>query len=517
MNRCDGCAAAVWAQWPVVHCAICFIMICAAATSAGHPDRSATRADLGAAYIEIDRALLDRMRNPGLDDAQIASVNRAFDRASMQFFAGGFSAAIREIHAALATVVDDSADDPRLRSVVAEVQPPVWWPARTDVPALRLRSLYAVEGDTLDEVEGVLELIIENEVGDVVARCPLDGRDAEPGLEGGTVAISLPVDALVPGRYRTSVVDHRGQRSTGAVWHICAHAPIDARDALIERLGAVPTDDDAMLLAKQTCRQRLQLLTNRPSAARSVQFLADPNALIATLTREVEALEGRENPYHRRTGDYWRGNIGSPIDQRPAIPARIYAPPQASTDRAMPLVIALHGAGGDENMFMEAYGAGRIKHLADEHGMLIVSPIMYPLASDAAYVDDIIGLMQSLYTVHADRIYVVGHSMGAATAARLAGERPNRIAAVACLAGVGLVGGDSDSPPILVWAGALDPIVPVGRIEGGVDRLQRAGHSVTYRRAEPWGHTLIVGAILDDVFTWLLSHTNDRTPEADRE
>lgn len=39
-----------------------------------------------------------------------------------------------------------------------------------------------------------------------------------------------------------------------------------------------------------------------------------------------------------------------------------------------PLLVVLHGAGGDENMFPEAYGAGIIKRIAEKHGLLVASP-----------------------------------------------------------------------------------------------------------------------------------------------
>src|SRR5690606_39354128 len=46
---------------------------------------------------------------------------------------------------------------------------------------------------------------------------------------------------------------------------------------------------------------------------------------------------------------------------------------------APPLVIAFHGAGGEESQWLEAYGSGALAKLARERGFLLVAPRTYPL------------------------------------------------------------------------------------------------------------------------------------------
>ena len=52
------------------------------------------------------------------------------------------------------------------------------------------------------------------------------------------------------------------------------------------------------------------------------------------------------------------GGKAAPSSRWPKVPFRVFAPPTSDDGAKRPLIIALHGAGGDENMFMDAYGAG---------------------------------------------------------------------------------------------------------------------------------------------------------------
>ena len=51
-----------------------------------------------------------------------------------------------------------------------------------------------------------------------------------------------------------------------------------------------------------------------------------------------------------------------------------YGPRGAAKGKPLPLVIALHGAGGSENMFFDAYGNGKIVDLCRKRGWLLVAP-----------------------------------------------------------------------------------------------------------------------------------------------
>jgi predicted esterase len=192
-------------------------------------------------------------------------------------------------------------------------------------------------------------------------------------------------------------------------------------------------------------------------------------------------------------------------------PTRIIAPASALTPGVKPpLLIALHGMGGDENMFPDAYGNGRLKALADKHAFILVSPrvdlttFTSPKAVDA-FLDD----LASMYEFDRDRVYVIGHSMGAGAAAYIARNSITKVAAVACLAGGPQRPVLRSVAPMLVFGAELDPIISAATLEAAARASEAAGFSVEYREAADHGHTLMVGPVLDEVVIWLLQRRLD--------
>jgi len=177
-----------------------------------------------------------------------------------------------------------------------------------------------------------------------------------------------------------------------------------------------------------------------------------------------------------------------------------------------PVIVALHGAGGDERMFFTAYGAGRLREIADRVGAVVVTPNTTQLGLRAERFSELLDALEARTAIDRARVYVVGHSMGAGVTARLASLHPTLIRAVACIAGpcgAPLVG----DPPRLVVAGTLDPLAPPARLRPGTGTDPRL---VSYREATDWGHTLLVGHVLDDVVTWLLEQSNASPPPRSR-
>ena len=190
-----------------------------------------------------------------------------------------------------------------------------------------------------------------------------------------------------------------------------------------------------------------------------------------------------------------------------AVPYRVYAPANRAPGVRLPLVVALHGAGGDENMFLEAYGAGAIRALADARGFIVATPLTTALLRAPDALARLIDTLAAELPVDRARVYLLGHSLGAAAAWNLARLRPDLVAAVVCIAGA--CGGVSAPapprvPPLLAVVGELDPLATPARAESAATDARTAGRTVEFRRIPGYGHTLVVGAVLPDVVDWLL-------------
>jgi predicted esterase len=180
----------------------------------------------------------------------------------------------------------------------------------------------------------------------------------------------------------------------------------------------------------------------------------------------------------------------------------LHLPPGQAPVDGWPVVVAVHGAGGDERMFFGGYGAGSIRELADRHGVAVLTPAA-PLSPAGLF-----GLVDAMATrerLNAARIALVGHSMGAGVVSRAAGEHPERVRAVACLAGgcAAAVAGAGEPVPVFLAAGVLDPLFRVEMLAAQAGSLGQGGREVVFRRFEVEGHTLVVGEALPEVMGWV--------------
>ncbi len=295
--------------------------------------------------------------------------------------------------------------------------------------------------------------------------------------------------------------DRPAAPAVGEARYIGGRAPSVVQRELLATLALVDSTG-ALQQAHASAVARAGLLTDVASRTRSIEMLVQPRAHAAAVTREVAELKAGRNPYATRSGDWWRVFA---LDANRRLPARVIVPPSAvSRATPPPLIIALHGAGGDENMFVDAYGAGVITRLADSLGAIVVSPLANGFSP--AMFDTVVAVIAREYTIDPARLYVVGHSMGAGITASLANARGARIAAVACLAGGSPITSES-APPALFIGGALDPVIPAVRVKAAADATRAAGRRAEYREFASEGHTLIVGRVLPDAIAWLFTHT----------
>lgn len=164
--------------------------------------------------------------------------------------------------------------------------------------------------------------------------------------------------------------------------------------------------------------------------------------------------------------------------------AILHLPPQVLHEKALPLVVNLHAAGGNALQHQEYTDLDR---LADQEGFVVVYPngtgpgtsqfLTWNAGSCCGYaksqkVDDV-GFIRSLITriqqrvlIDSTRIYATGLSNGAMMTYRLAVEAADRFAAIAPVAGTMMVehSGPKEAVPIIHVHSLDDPRAPY---EGG--------------------------------------------------
>jgi predicted esterase len=169
----------------------------------------------------------------------------------------------------------------------------------------------------------------------------------------------------------------------------------------------------------------------------------------------------------RATGNQHRQYVFAPTGQE--MPYRVFVPPTWDGKASLPIILMLHGAGADENSYMNQ-NDGLLPKLAAQHGYIVVTPLGFtamgaygnPLRLPAVFGETAAAATQRAavtpvrqrelnlselevmtalevvteeYGADRSRTFLVGHSMGSGGAWHLAARYPDRWRAVAPMSG----------------------------------------------------------------------------------
>jgi predicted esterase len=228
------------------------------------------------------------------------------------------------------------------------------------------------------------------------------------------------------------------------------------------------------------------------------------------------ALVRNQDPLLKRTGDMHLAYV-SPVDGEFS-PFRIFVPSHYEPANAFPLVVVLHGGGGDENGMLDGHG-GLVKKNAERRGYVVVSPSgRGPFGAyrgkSGQDVLDVLDLTEQCYSIDPQRIYMTGHSMGGMGTISLGFDHPHRFAALAASAcfrvGRALTGklANAKSMPLFMAQGDQDTWEPVEDARAFYDEAKKLGMPhLKYVEKAGAKHNQIYGLVLDDIFDWFDTHT----------
>ena len=183
-----------------------------------------------------------------------------------------------------------------------------------------------------------------------------------------------------------------------------------------------------------------------------------------------------------------------------------FVPSTYAPDRPHPLVVMLHGAGGDA-----AGGLSPFRDLADEAGIILLAPdsrdrtwdvLLGGFGPDVAFLDQALAQTFEQYVVDPENITVEGFSDGASYALGLGLANGSLFRKVVAFSpGFAPSASRQGQPRVFISHGQADDVLPIDRCSRRiVPRLQALGYDVEYREFEG-GHA-IPPDIVEEALEW---------------
>lgn len=220
-------------------------------------------------------------------------------------------------------------------------------------------------------------------------------------------------------------------------------------------------------------------------------ILDDLRRTLTQYQETIKRLKANQDPYAGRTGDL-RLAIRLPAGE--LMPYRLWIPSSYPTADKSPVILMLHGGGGNENYFPDLDG-GITPRLADERGYVLICPRWRRRLPEGRNAAEELKLL----VTHVERIfpridparrYCTGVSMGGGGTAMMAATYPDLFAAACCVSGSGGAElAEKLKPiPMMVLHGGLDQVSPLANAQRNVERMKQAGGIVEFHVFPQNGH-----------------------------
>jgi predicted esterase len=237
-------------------------------------------------------------------------------------------------------------------------------------------------------------------------------------------------------------------------------------------------------------------------------------------------------------------------DTDETLPFAVFVSTKVAKDKKAPLIIALHGLGGNPLSLLR----GHALDLAEEGGYILVGPMGYnsggwygipargggrrggrgalpgrgagaqaaggTAETDAAKVRElsekdvlnVLEIVRQEFNVDERRTYLMGHSMGGAGTLHLGVKYARNWAAIAAVAPAafglrpGTLAEIKDVPVILVQ-GDADTAVPVDNTRRWVDKLKELNMTYEYKEIPGGDHGSVISTGMPDIFKFFAQHS----------
>lgn len=213
----------------------------------------------------------------------------------------------------------------------------------------------------------------------------------------------------------------------------------------------------------------------------------------------------------------------------------LFVPTSYDKSKKYPLVIALHGLGGNPQQFMRTRG---VMEQAEKRGYIVAAPMGYNergwygvlgLKSknmnpenlgelSEKDVMNVLGIVKKDYSVDPDRVYLMGHSMGGGGTWHLGIKHAGEWAALAPIAPAIFSRNPAElekikSTPVILVQGDKDVLVPVAGARRWAEQMKKLEMTYDYIEVKDGNHGSVVAETMPKIFDFFDQHK--RKPKKD--
>ena len=219
----------------------------------------------------------------------------------------------------------------------------------------------------------------------------------------------------------------------------------------------------------------------------------------------VAGVKSGKAPYDGVAGELRRSFL-SANDQRRHV-YRMFVPSAYAKSESVPLILFLHGGGGNEDYWPDMED-GRILKMLEARGYMALMPKWHARNFGSHWPEDMMQLVElarkEFPKVDPKRVYVTGISMGGHGTYAMTTTYPDYFAAGCCVSGTGKVelAEKLKNVPLLILQGGADTVVPPAGAKAVTAELEKLGYTVKLHIFPTWGHGYHVQEHLTLTLDW---------------
>ncbi|MDD4426578.1 MAG: prolyl oligopeptidase family serine peptidase [Mariniphaga sp.] len=286
--------------------------------------------------------------------------------------------------------------------------------------------------------------------------------------------------------YRNFVAEN--EKKTDPVWQTVIDDIKYASDYIENTIGYLRSKSG---YAGETERKKALTYFEKARNRSARTFAADLISIMNQTNETIKRMKNKMHPYTGRPGDIRRAFVSAATGKLE--PYRIYIPTSYDQKEKIPVMLVLHGGGGDENYYPDMDG-GKIREIMEKEGIIMVSPRATSWytgdgAKDMVQLMDLV--LQEYPKADKSQLYSTGVSAGGFGTYNLAIEYPGLFSAVACVSGSSRNLNKIENlknTPILIIHGGSDPVVSIENALTTSAKLKELGYPHELKVYPIYGH-----------------------------